>query len=56
MAPTTPFQNVKRPELLRMSGRELREIVAQGGRTAIVRDAKAEQARRKANQTAAKAK
>lgn len=48
------FSDTKRAELFRMSGKELRTLAAGNPRLALTRAAKAEIARRKANQVTKK--
>ena len=51
----TVFSDTKHSELFRMGGKELRALAAGNGRLAITKAARAEVARRKANQLSAKA-
>ena len=56
MATKLVFSDTRRPELFRMSGKEIRALAAGNPRLAVTKAAKAEIARRKANATTAKAK
>jgi hypothetical protein len=49
------FTDTKHEDLFRMGGKELRALAAGNGRLAITKAARAEVARRKANQLSAKA-
>ena len=55
MASKLVFTNTKHEDLFRMGGKELRALAAGNGRLARTKAARAEVARRKANQLAGKA-